>query len=340
MSTSDSASGSSRLTMKGSEDPRILPPIAVQDVWQGYFAEKLTLPAPDLSGRINAYYTPPKSPSDALFIFHHGAGSSAMSFAALASALEVLNSNYGILAFDARFHGDTVSVADEALLDFSLQKLCADFTSSVQFVLSDRFYGASSPDLVLVGHSMGGAVVAHTAQLLPNVIGLIVIDVVEGSAIDAVHSTQQSLHSRPESFPSLTAAVSWHLTSHTFKDAAVARISVPSLLRFKSGTWLWKTDLLATQPYWNDWFTNLSETFLAARCSKLLILAGTDRLDKELMIGHMQGIYQLSVIPEAGHFVHEDESQKVAVLLHDFVTRFQKAHIMIRQARARFRGPS
>ena len=55
-----------------------------------------------------------------------------------------------------------------------------------------------------------------------------------------------------------------------------------------------------------DWFKGLSNKFLSARAGKLLLLAGTDRLDKPLMIGQMQGKYQLLVVPEAGHFVHED----------------------------------
>jgi protein phosphatase methylesterase 1 len=55
---------------------------------------------------------------------------------------------------------------------------------------------------------------------------------------------------------------------------------------------------------------------LSSRAGKLLLLAGTDRLDKPLMIGQMQGPsqemelmvgrYQLVVFPEAGHFLHED----------------------------------
>lgn len=57
----------------------------------------------------------------------------------------------------------------------------------------------------------------------------------------------------------------------------------------------------------------LSKKFLEARGGKMLILAGTDRLDRELMIGQMQGKYQLLVIPEVGHFVHEDAPEKVAV---------------------------
>lgn len=42
------------------------------------------------------------------------------------------------------------------------------------------------------------------------------------------------------------------------------------------------------------------------------MLAGTDRLDRELMIGQMQGKYQLVVLPEVGHFLHEDAPVKTA----------------------------
>ena len=38
-----------------------------------------------------------------------------------------------------------------------------------------------------------------------------------------------------------------------------------------------------------DWFKGLSGKFLSSRAGKLLLLAGTDRLDKPLMIGQMQG---------------------------------------------------
>ena len=38
-----------------------------------------------------------------------------------------------------------------------------------------------------------------------------------------------------------------------------------------------------------EWFDELSTKFLKVPASKFLILAGTDRLDKDLMIAHMQG---------------------------------------------------
>jgi protein phosphatase methylesterase 1 len=53
------------------------------------------------------------------------------------------------------------------------------------------------------------------------------------------------------------------------------------------------------------WFSALSSKFLAVRTARLLVLAGTDRLDKELMIGQMQGKFQMEVISGVGHMLHE-----------------------------------
>ena len=40
------------------------------------------------------------------------------------------------------------------------------------------------------------------------------------------------------------------------------------------------------------WFEGMSELFLSVNVPKVLILAGTDRLDTTLMRGQMQGAYQ------------------------------------------------
>lgn len=56
------------------------------------------------------------------------------------------------------------------------------------------------------------------------------------------------------------------------------------------------------------WFKGLSNKFLTARTARILILAGTDRLDRELMIGQMQGKFQQVVVPGVGHMLHEVRS--------------------------------
>lgn len=63
------------------------------------------------------------------------------------------------------------------------------------------------------------------------------------------------------------------------------------------------------------WFQGLSKAFLAARSARLLVLAGTDRLDKELMIGQMQGKFQMEVVPGVGHMLHEvHRDVKISIL--------------------------
>ena len=61
----------------------------------------------------------------------------------------------------------------------------------------------------------------------------------------------------------------------------------------------------------------------------MLILAGTDRLDRELMIGQMQGKFQLVVLPEAGHFVQEDVPERTAELLVEFFRRNDRSALVL-----------
>lgn len=63
-----------------------------------------------------------------------------------------------------------------------------------------------APNILLVGHSLGGAVAIHISnlRLIPTLVGVCVIDVVEGTAIDSLQSMQSFLRSRPSYFNSIT----------------------------------------------------------------------------------------------------------------------------------------
>lgn len=78
------------------------------------------------------------------------------------------------------------------------------------------------------------------------------------------------------------------------------------------------------------WFTSLSRTFLSSRTARLLILAGTDRLDQELMIGQMQGKFQLEVIQGVGHMVQEDDPRRLAELVVGFWRRNERLVVGIK----------
>lgn len=267
--------------------------------WTMYFERELFLEGPkDESGAVqithHAYLTSPgdKGP---LFVMHHGAGSSGLSFAVVGSEIRKRLPSAGILSLDARGHGSTVTPA-EAPLDLRLETLRTDLLSAIQQTQAQMGW-KELPPIVLVGHSLGGAVVTDLAKshsLGTSLLGYAVLDVVEGSAMDALQSMTTYLSTRPTGFASVQAGIDWHIRSRTIRNSISARTSVPALLEQDQTTgasrpWKWRTNLAATEPFWSDWFVGLSKKFLEAKGGKLLILAGTDRLDKELTIGQMQG---------------------------------------------------
>jgi hypothetical protein len=58
---------------------------------------------------------------------------------------------------------------------------------------------------------------------------------------------------------------------------------------------------------------------------QVLVLVGTDRLDRPLTIGQMQGRFQPVLLPGAGHAVQEDEPERTAEALATFIKRFRLA---------------
>lgn len=53
--------------------------------------------------------------------------------------------------------------------------------------------------------------------------------------------------------------------------------------------YMWRIDLAKTETHWIGWFKGLSAAFLNVPSPKMLLLAGVDRLDRELTVGQMQG---------------------------------------------------
>jgi hypothetical protein len=62
-----------------------------------------------------------------------------------------------------------------------------------------------------------------------------------------------------------------------------------------SGPCRWAVDLAGTEPYWRGWFEHLSAAFLDVATAKLLLLAGVDRLDRDLTVGQMQVFFPRNI---------------------------------------------
>jgi protein phosphatase methylesterase 1 len=290
--SSSASSMSSIGTIRPTSSHKAAPPVH----WTDFFAQELYLEkqAETQHAKYHVYLTPPKDLNAPLLVLHHGAGSSGLSFALFTREFRKLMPDTGILCLEAREHGSVVwqNASGEVDTDLSINVLSQDMADMIHLT-QQKMGWPNLPEMMLVGHSLGGAVVTNTAKLglLGNkVLGYAVLDVVEGSAMDALKSMQSYLATRPSVFPNLDAAIDWHVRSRTLRNADSARASVPPLfLQTQTGKYVWKTNLSKTEAYWEDWFGGMSGKFLGARGAKLLILAGTDRLDKDLMIGQMQG---------------------------------------------------
>ncbi|XP_078122444.1 protein phosphatase methylesterase 1 [Sander vitreus] len=287
----------------------------------------------------------------------HGGGHSALSWAVF-TAVICSRIHCRVVAMDLRAHGDTKVKNPD---DLSADTMAKDIGKVVE-----GLYGENPPPIMIIGHSMGGAVAVHTAAAnhIPSLLGLCVIDVVEGTAMDALNSMQNFLRSRPKTFKSLENAIEWSVKSGQIRNIESARVSMGGQVKKceesssspgvsnsiegvleeeeeeeveeesnkkrmkeddqeikKESIFTWRVDLSKTEKYWEGWFRGLSVLFLTCPVPKLLLLAGVDRLDKDLTIGQMQGKFQMQVLPQCGHAVHEDAPEKVADALATFMVR-------------------
>ncbi|KAF3001317.1 Protein with carboxyl methyl esterase activity [Curvularia kusanoi] len=330
----DDSSSASSMSSTGTVIPSNVQRPAPTIHWSDYYAQEFYLEREQPRAKFHVYITPPASLQSPLLVLHHGAGSSAMSFALAAQEIRKAMPGIGILALEAREHGSVVwDKAGAVDSNLSIDVLSQDMVDMISLT-QQKMGWKELPTLVLIGHSLGGAVVTHVANmgLLGNkMLGFAVLDVVEGSAMEALKHMQAYLRTRPKLFDNLDAAIDWHIRSRTLRNAESARASVPSLFMQTStgGRWVWKTDLSKTESYWENWFNGMSAKFLSGKGAKLLLLAGTDRLDKELMIGQMQGRFQLSVFPAAGHFLQEDQPEKTAEVIVEFVKRNDRSALVL-----------
>ncbi|TRY98615.1 hypothetical protein DNTS_005289 [Danionella cerebrum] len=266
-----------------------------------------------------------------LLVLLHGGGHSALSWAVFTAAM-TSRVTCRVLAMDLRGHGATqVRHSD----DLSTQTMSRDVANVVRAT-----FGETPPPAVLVGHNMGGAVAVHvvSAALLQTVLALVTIDVVEGSAMEVLHSMQNFLKGRPKSFKSIEHAIEWSVKSGQIRNLESAKVSMVGQVRrcdleegdsaepvtpvpessvegheefydlnyvtdkAESSTsaepcsvYSWRIDLSKAEKYWDGWFRGISNLFLSCNVPKLLLLAGIDRLDRDLTIGQMQGKFMMQV---------------------------------------------
>lgn len=310
--------------------PQIAEDCENKDLWDSYLKTQHDLFAiiesyelsEDSAIIIRTYYSPPPTSTSPILFCLHGAGSSAMTFAAVASEISDQPDvdSVGIFCFDLRGHGDS-----SATSDYSMRALISDVEQVLTIFCAK--YDLSQNSIYFMGHSLGGAILSavlasfDTKRVKPLLAGLILLDIVQETAIKSLVVMPAFIKKRPANFTSLNEAIDWHMGLLLFNRDSAA-LSIPHLLNREDLSW--KTNLSQTQPFWGEWFSSLSEDFLAFKQSKLLILSTHEALDKDLIVGQMQGRYQLVAFnnqQSTGHFVQEDIPHHVSICVLDFIKR-------------------
>ena len=309
--------------------------------WETYFEARTAVESNQRNMNFNLYYSLPKSQNQSsvpIFIFHHGAGSSGLTFANVAKQLrKKFDDNCACFSFDARGHGQTTVMDTTKAITYNRDDFIQDFLFIISHISDNILKDVANAkrSVILTGHSLGGSICTFTVACLPpnikkQLIGVAMLDIVEEAAVDALKKVDHFLAATPNVFPSYSEAVEWHIRHGLSKNRESASIAVPALFhKFSSGKVVRITNLSTFKPFWDTWFTGLSHTFVTLPTSKLLVLAGNDNLDKELIIGQIQGKYQLVVFQDSGHFIQEDAAVKTALTLKDFLKRNDNKNVVI-----------
>lgn len=227
-----------------------------------------------------------------------------------------------VVSIDLCCHGASDDGPDgEAGL--TLPSLVDDFVAVVGWLKEQLF--PKTERFFYAGHSLGGSVVTFGAthsSIAGWLGGVVMLDIVESVAKQSLRYMNSVLDKRPCTFSSTREAAHWFVTHGGMFNEAIAQLTVPFSLRDDgSGSLVWRTNLQKTEPCWATWFEGLDRRFVSLPCPKMLLLATTDRLDKELTTAHMQGKFQLEVVGTQGHYVMEDEPTTVASKLMRFIHR-------------------
>ena len=287
--------------------------------WKKYFQNQILL-----DNTIPIYYNNnTRGPN--LFCLH-GAGHSALSF----SLLSELSKNYRLISYDFRGHANNTSEPKD---DLSMSTLVSD-TEKVLLKINELF---PKDNIIVLGHSLGGAVAVKTCchifktefnkDLYDKIQGIIVVDVIEGSAMESLPFMRGIVEKRQSEFSSINEAITY-MSNSQIRNLKSCRVSIPPLLKEsknKKGNkiYTWKTDLLATEKFWEDWYKDLSKEFLSIKTPKALILTDTNELDTPLTVGHMQGRFKLGVIKGTGHFIMEDDPASMMEQINSFCQVFR-----------------
>ena len=266
--------------------------------WDQCWDRRVEVSVPD-RGTFNAYVCD-NDDSEYVVVCVHGAGHSALSFSRYAQALKP---KMCVWAMDLKCHGDTPG---DIMMDMKIDSLVKDVEGFCKAVLPE------GKKLILVGHSLGGSIVARVAMTL-KMAAFIVIDTIEESSLEHLSDMKNMLEERPIGFENEYDAIDFITSCGEMENYESACVSAPGRLNLvDDGTLRWKTDCLMCEDDWAGWFEGFCDAFLESKPYKILVVPDINRLDSRMAVAHLNGMFQLNVFLDTHHCVHEDKPKELA----------------------------
>lgn len=241
-----------------------------------------------------------------------------------------------VVTYDMRCHGDSTFSGGEASL--TLRLLIDDFLALLRAVKAALF--PDTAHFYIVGHSLGGSVVVNglnkAREMMGMVAGVVLLDVVEGTAKTSLKYMNKFLENRPQQFSKVEEATKWFLQRGGMTSPVAAAVTVPPLLKRVGDHYEWKSNLEAMSSVWSDWFDGLDDAFIALPCPKILCLSNTERLDATLTVAQMQGKFQFEILGNGcGHYVMDDQPAILASKFRRFIRRIETMSEKLRAVRGK-----
>lgn len=277
--------------------------------WQCYWDRKSIVDTP--RGEFNVYSTENEK-NDYLLFCIHGAGHSGLSFSLIAKMLKDV---CDVVAPDLKCHGET---AGNSSVDLSIENLVDDVGAIIEKIKNN------GKKILIMGHSLGGTIATFVSyNVKPK--GLFVIDTVEGTAMMALPGMKRILNSRPREFRSQHDAIRYVSSSGEMANVESAKVSVQGRVKMNdNGKYVWITDLNSSEKDWSGWFKGFGEKFIKLPVYKVLMLTNINNMDKTFIIGHMSGKFQLEIVKNANHCLHEDNPEAVTRIVSRFIQRISE----------------
>lgn len=263
---------------------------------------------------LNFHYVEWGAPQATTIVCLHGITQTAHSWDEVA---EMLASDFHLLCFDQRGHGDSDWAPDH---DYSRYAQAEDLAAITQAL--------ALPPFVLAGMSMGGInAITFTARHPQQVRALIVVDVSPEIAQKGVENIRQFIQ-QEDVLPDFEAFVARAHAFNPRRSLSNIRDRLRhNLKQLPDGRWTWKYDPYLRSPqraFEAGALASLWEDVAAIRCPTLIVKGAESDILSPQAAARMQAAIagaELAVIPGAGHSVMGDNPAAFVEATRAFLVR-------------------